>query len=304
MPKSHSVRELRDWVAAAQGGDKEAFSEIVKRCQDMAYGIAYAMLGDTGLAQDAAQEAFIAAYLNLSALREPAAFPGWFRRVVIKHSDRERRSLKPTHQLDESVEVSTALPDPMATLETSELKNEIHKAIAELPATQRQIITLFYLRDYSQKEIEQFLELPVSMIKKHLFTARKKLRGRLETMIETQIQSNRPSQTGVFASEVQYLLALRTGDLESIKAIVERQPDLLEMRFKTPVTRERHYWPLGGTVLHWAVVTGDESLLAFLLSRKVNVEPNDRNGWTPLHTAVWTGQQAIIERLLAGRSQS
>jgi DNA-directed RNA polymerase specialized sigma24 family protein len=94
MPKIHSVKELRDWVAAAQGGDKEAFSEVVKRCQDMAYGIAYAMLGDTGLAQDAAQEAFIAAYLDLAALREPAAFPGWFRRVVIKHSDRERRSLK------------------------------------------------------------------------------------------------------------------------------------------------------------------------------------------------------------------
>jgi RNA polymerase sigma factor (sigma-70 family) len=152
MPKSHSARELRDWVAAAQTGDKEAFSEVVKRCQDMAYGIAYAMLGDTGLAQDAAQEAFIAAYLNLAALREPAAFPGWFRRVVIKHSDRERRSLKPSHPLDESAEPSTAVPDPMRTLEASENRSEIHKAIAELPATQRQIITLFYLRDYSQKD--------------------------------------------------------------------------------------------------------------------------------------------------------
>lgn len=62
MPKSRTVKELRDWVVAAQNGDKEAFSEVVKRCQDMAYGIAYAMLRDTGLAQDAAQEAFIAAY--------------------------------------------------------------------------------------------------------------------------------------------------------------------------------------------------------------------------------------------------
>ena len=299
MSNSHSTKELRDCVVAAQGGDKDAFSEVVKRCQDMAYGIAYAMLADTGLAQDAAQEAFIAAYLNLAALREPAAFPGWFRRVVIKHSDRERRSLKPGHPLDDSVQLSTMLPDPMGTLEESEIKNEIHKAIAELPAVQKQIITLFYLRDYSQKEIEELLELPISMIKKHLFTARKKLRGRLETMMETQIQSHRPSQTDAFVSEVQYLLALRTGDFQSFKTIVERQPDLLEMRFKAPVTRERHYWPLGGTVLHWAVVTGDEALLEFLLSRNVNLEPADRNAWTPLHTAVWTGQQTIIKRLLA-----
>src|SRR4030095_14971786 len=285
MPKIHSVKELRDWVAAAQGGDKEVFSEVVKACQDMAYGIAYAMLGDTGLAQDAAQEAFIAAYLDLAALREPAAFPGWFRRVVIKHSDRERRSLRPNQPFDDSAEFAATPPDPMRVLETSENK--------------RQIITLCYLRDYSQKEIEEFLELPVSMIKKHLFTARKKLRGRLDTMMEKQIQGGRPSQTGAFASEVQCLLALRTGDLESFRAMVERQPDLLEMRFQTRITRERHYWPLGGTTLHWAVVTGDEALLDFLLSRAVNVEPGDRYGMTPLHTAVWMGQETIIKRLLA-----
>jgi F-type H+-transporting ATPase subunit beta len=300
MPKNHSASELRDCVAAAQTGDKEAFSEVVKRCQDMAYGIAYAMLGDTGLAQDAAQEAFIAAYLNLAALREPAAFPGWFRRVVVKHSDRERRSLRASEPLDESIGHAATLPDPVRVLEASENKSAIHKAIAELPAIQKQIITLFYLRDYSQKEIEEFLELPVSMIKKHLFTARKKLKGRLETMVETQIQSNRPSQSDAFASEVQYLLALRTGDLERFKSMAERQPDLLEMRFKIPVARERHYWPLGGTALHWAVVTGDEALLAFLLSSKVNIDACDRSGWTPLHTAVWRGQQAIIEGLLAG----
>jgi RNA polymerase sigma factor (sigma-70 family) len=143
----------------------------------MAYGIAYAMLGDTSLAQDAAQEAFIAAYLNLAALREAAAFPGWFRRVVVKHSDRERRSLRASEPLDESIGHAATLPDPVRVLEASENKSAIHKAIAELPAIQKQIITLFYLRDYSQKEIEEFLELPVSMIKKHLFTARKKLKG-------------------------------------------------------------------------------------------------------------------------------
>ena len=118
-------------------------------------------------------------------------------------------------------------------------------------------------------------------------------------MMEKQIQGGRPSQTVAFASEVQYLLALRTGDLKSFRAMVERQPDLLEMRFQTRITRERHYWPLGGTALHWAVVTGDEALLDFLLSRAVNVEPSDRYGMTPLHTAVWMGQETFIKRLLA-----
>ena len=287
MPTNLAVRTSRDWVVAAQRGDKAAFSEIVRRFQDMAYGIAYGMLNDAGLAQDAAQEAFITAYMNLADLREPAAFPGWFRRIVIKHCDRERRSLKPSQPLDACIGLSTILPDPTVVLEAAENKSEIHKAIADLPTIQKQIVTLFYLRDYSQKEIEAFLELPISMIKKHLFAARKKLRGRLEAMMETQIRSNRPSESSVFASEVRYLLALRTGDLEAFKTMVERQPDLLEKRFETRSTCERHYWPLGGTPLHWAVVASDEALLAFLLSRKVNLDAADRYGMTPLHTAVW-----------------
>jgi len=199
------------------------------------------MLGDAALAHDAAQEAFIAAYVNLGALREPAAFPGWFRRVVIKHSDRERRSRKTNQPLAEAVEFSAPHADPVSTLEASQEKSQIHTAIAELPPMQRQIVTLFYLRNHSQREIEEFMEMPVSTIKKNLFLARKKLKGRLETMIESQVQSNRPSQSGTFASEVQYLLALRTGDLDAVRSMVDQHPDLIESRFKVPITRERHY---------------------------------------------------------------
>lgn len=94
MPKSHSTTELRDWVAAAKGGDKEAFSELVTRFQDMAYGIAYAMLGEAGLAQ----EAFIAAYLNLSTLREPACLP----RLVPPRGHQTQRPRKKKPQTEPS----------------------------------------------------------------------------------------------------------------------------------------------------------------------------------------------------------
>src|SRR5260370_32241807 len=82
---------LNALVKAAQGGDLEAFDKIVERFQDMAYASAYSMRNDAQLAEDVAQEAFIEAYLNLPKLREPAAFPGWFRRIVFKQSDRLTR---------------------------------------------------------------------------------------------------------------------------------------------------------------------------------------------------------------------
>ncbi len=82
------MTELQALVRAAQDGDKDAFGQVVRRFQDMAYASAYATVGDACLAQDIAQEAFLDAYLNLSKLRDPAAFPGWLRRIIIGHSNR------------------------------------------------------------------------------------------------------------------------------------------------------------------------------------------------------------------------
>ena len=79
-------------VHAARGGDTRAFGELVERFQSMAQGYAVALLRDPGLAEDACQEAFVDAFLHLYQLREDAAFPAWFRRVVRKHADRQRRS--------------------------------------------------------------------------------------------------------------------------------------------------------------------------------------------------------------------
>jgi DNA-directed RNA polymerase specialized sigma24 family protein len=85
------MEDLDLLVQAAQQGDNGAFGHIVNRFQHMAYASAYAQVGDFHLAQDVAQEAFIDAYLSLGNLRQPAAFPGWFRRFVVKHSDRVLR---------------------------------------------------------------------------------------------------------------------------------------------------------------------------------------------------------------------
>ena len=84
--------DLVDLVIAARAGDRAAFGTIVRRFQDMAFGGAYARLGDVDESQDAAQEAFLDAWRLLGDLRDPAAFPGWFRRIVLKHADRIARA--------------------------------------------------------------------------------------------------------------------------------------------------------------------------------------------------------------------
>jgi len=116
------MTELPSLVRAAQDGDKEAFGQVVMRFQDMAYASAYATVGDACLAPDIAQKAFLDAYLNLSKLRDPAAFPGWFRRIVIGTSTGSDAA-KPvtTVPLEDVGSLYITLPDPAVTLEETQL---------------------------------------------------------------------------------------------------------------------------------------------------------------------------------------
>jgi DNA-directed RNA polymerase specialized sigma24 family protein len=103
------MEALKSLVIQAQGGDLDAYGTIVQRFQNMAVGYAYSILGDFHLAEDASQEAFIEAYRALSKLREPAAFPGWFRPIVRKYRDRLTRGVRlETVPLEAAVEMPSA----------------------------------------------------------------------------------------------------------------------------------------------------------------------------------------------------
>ena len=162
-------------VHAARGGDGRAFGELVERFQHMAQGYALSLLRDPGLAEDACQEAFVDAFLHLNQLREDAAFPGWFRRVVHKHADRQRRSRLLAIELGE-------LPgarDPLAALLEAEERRSVQEEVAALPARLRDSIALFYGAGLTVDEMASFLNVTPSAVKKRLFDARALLRRAL-----------------------------------------------------------------------------------------------------------------------------
>ena len=114
-----------------------AFGKIVVRFQDMAYGCAYALLGDFHLAEDAAQEAFLVAYQRLGQLREPRAFAGWFGRIVISQCRHITRGKSfSTAGLDVAEAVASSFPGPRQNLERRETKDQVLAAIAALPEHQ------------------------------------------------------------------------------------------------------------------------------------------------------------------------
>ncbi|MFN8495962.1 MAG: sigma-70 family RNA polymerase sigma factor [Caldilineaceae bacterium] len=293
------MQELNSLVMAAKQGDKDAFGQIVNRFQDMAFASAYAMLGDVYAAQDAAQEAFIDAYLSLSNLREPAAFPGWFRRIIWKHGDRQLRGKPVTIlPLEFAEELHSPLPTPEDALAEALRREDIHKALQLLPPEQSQVITLFYVEGYAQQEIAAFLELPVTTIKKRLFDARKKLKERMIPIMQQTLQTTKPSQNDDFANKVQFFLALRDRDLSQVQKLVKQQPTLLQARTEWQMALGHDYWPLGSTALHLAAGAGSDAILAYLLTQPVDINEPDRSGLTPLHIAAVMGQTEAAHLLL------
>lgn len=184
------MEQLRSLVTRAQAGDVDAYGEIVRRLQDMAYGFGYAFLGDFHLAQDAAQEAFIEAYQSLTKLREPAAFPGWLRRIVHKHCDRlTRRKRVPTAPLEAAGSVASGKPGPADLAGKREMRDRVLAAIRALPDKQRMATTLFYINGYSQKDIAEFLDVPVTTVRKRLARSRSRLREGMMKMIDDTLKS-------------------------------------------------------------------------------------------------------------------
>ncbi|MHC4716683.1 MAG: RNA polymerase sigma factor [Planctomycetota bacterium] len=185
--------ELKSLVDRARRGDLDAYGLIVGRLQDMAFGYAYSLIGDFHLAEDATQEAFIAAYCRLDTLREPAAFAGWLRRIVFTRCDRLTRSRKlATVPWDAAGHDVAAEGAPDEAAEKREMRQAVLRAIRSLPDHERTATTLYYINGYSQNDIARFLEVPVTTVRGRLHSARRRLKGRMMAMVKETLESRRP----------------------------------------------------------------------------------------------------------------
>ena len=172
-----------DTAKRAADGDVAAFTELVAQYQEMAFGYALTILRDFHLAQDATQEAFVAAYLGLHTLDDPARFPHWLRGIVRHHCWRLlRRRQIATVALDTAQTLSTQEPTPEQQIVAQEGLTQILTTLDALPERLRPPATLFYLGEYAQREIAALLGLPVTTVNNRLYAARQYLKERRTLM--------------------------------------------------------------------------------------------------------------------------
>jgi RNA polymerase sigma factor (sigma-70 family) len=149
----------------------EPFDAFFARERDAVIGLAFALTGDQGLAEDIVQDAFLEAFRNwdrIAGYERPGA---WVRRVVANMSvstfRRRRGELRMLTQL--SARQEWDVPD----LSPSTLV--FWQAVRSLPKRQAQVAALFYLEDRSIADIAVTLEMAEGTVKKHLYDGRKAL---------------------------------------------------------------------------------------------------------------------------------
>jgi NitT/TauT family transport system substrate-binding protein len=165
--------EIKNHLESAVSGNRNAFAEVVAAYRDMAMAVARRRLKNEALAEEAVQEAFLAAYLNLTKLEEPGSFGSWLRVILSRNCSRilrkENRSRE--HPIDHEIPNPEAI-DP-CELYTSYLDRErVRKILAGLGGICREACILRYVHGLPYSEISETLGVPLGTVKRRLYEAR------------------------------------------------------------------------------------------------------------------------------------
>lgn len=160
-------------VLAAQRGEQEAFSELVRRHQRRAYAVARSIVTNHEDAEDAVQEAFLHAYKAIHRFLPDQAFGAWLHRIVANASldVTRRRKVRDADELPETV--ASPFRDPAVG---DELRRRLKEALDALPERQRAVIVLHDVEGYKHAEIGQMLSIPEGTARSDLHYARSHLR--------------------------------------------------------------------------------------------------------------------------------
>jgi RNA polymerase sigma-70 factor (ECF subfamily) len=173
-------------VKHAQSGDADAYADLVLRHQEIAFRVAYLIVGDANEAQDAAQEAFIKAFYGLRRFRQGAPFRPWLLEIVANQARNQRRSLsrRGAATLRATLaERATSLREqasPEADILTREYHQEIRRALEKLRDDDRLVVAYRYFLELSEAEMASVLGCPRGTVKSRLSRALERLRSMLE----------------------------------------------------------------------------------------------------------------------------
>jgi RNA polymerase sigma-70 factor (ECF subfamily) len=173
------MEPLTQFVKRAQAGDLDAFTAVVRLTQRMAFAVACTVLRDAAQAQDAVQDAYLIAFRRLADLDDPAAFAGWFRRVVITASLNTRRARRQTFlQLEDAPDLPILDEAEARWSEAARLR--LARALLTLSREERRLCDRRYHGGWSTARLAAGAGVDEAAMRKRLQRIRDKLRKEME----------------------------------------------------------------------------------------------------------------------------
>ncbi len=187
VPANPEVARL---VTLARTGDRAAFGRLIEGQLTAARRLALAAVGQPMEADEAVQEASVAAWLRLDALEDPAAFRGWFMRIVWRKAIDRRRSLRSwldrfgasASDDERPLDLAASDPPPDAQLIARELERAIARVVRALPRKLRDPFLLAASGDHRYEEIAALLGTPIGTVKWRVSEARRLIRIKLDRL--------------------------------------------------------------------------------------------------------------------------
>lgn len=189
MEVTRQVDIDRDLVAAAAGGDLDAFEKLVQRHQTRLVGYLRGLTNTESDAEDLAQEAFLRAYRSLKGFRGTSSFRTWLYQIatnVFRNWLEKRRNQAPVNAgsidapppgMDEPVE-----PMGEENPEARHLQRDaIDRALAQLPDDQREAVLLRDVEGFEYREIAEQLGVPLGTVESRIFRGRSRLKELLRS---------------------------------------------------------------------------------------------------------------------------
>lgn len=203
-----------DLVARTLLGDRDAFSQIVAKYQNLICSLAYSGIGNLGQSEDVAQETFITAWKRLRHLREPEKLRAWLcgilRNRIQKALVREGRDpARHSDTLEAADDAAATAPLPSEHAISREEEQILWRALERLPETYRDPLVLFYREHQSIETVAEQLELTEEAVKQRLSRGRKLLHEEVAAFVENTLQNTAP--THAFAGAVMAALPAVAG---------------------------------------------------------------------------------------------
>jgi RNA polymerase sigma-70 factor (ECF subfamily) len=177
----------QDLVIRAMSGDEGAFEGLVRASADRLTSIAYRILRDPDVAEEAVQKTFLTAWRELRGLRDPEKFDAWLHRLLVNTCYAEARSAKrraggvrllqlvPTHQSDDSARIAQ--------------RDQLERGFRRLSIEQRAVVVFHYYQGLTLVEISEQLGVPLGTVKSRMHAGIGALRAALDADARADVGS-------------------------------------------------------------------------------------------------------------------